>query len=416
MTIVLAFQSSLDFWRRAPQRTIDAALASLRKQKAEAAAAPYQGYLSLHDLFSVEANKQLQSTPPSDCERLRALFPTVFGEQLHLMVPSLNSRTRRRGIISHVSIALYPPGSFAEVAPGIWVVSPALCFMQLAPKLPRPLSVELGMELCGRYRKDSRCEKGMTARPPLASPDEMQQYCDRAHGIGGRKEACRAARHLASGSRSPMESVVFELLTLPRKMGGRRLPPPLLNERILIPETLRSLSSKEYFEADFLWPKQRLVLEYDSNQEHTGAERIADDAGRKNALAAMGYTVITLTTRQLMAYPEFRRLLDALRNRLHVRACRNEGHFAKAQFALWRKLTNPARFRGLPGQDDADEKRIQDVQPGPFDATRQKQPETIAQPRQLDAAQPRRLEAVDPWQLEAARSRQLEVAQTRRLE
>lgn len=324
MTLVISHQSALDFWRRAPEPVVTATLAELRQCGApQLCACDLQG-----------AGKPLAV----EAQEVLSLFPRVFAGSLHVLVGASDARLRRASVTSHVGAARYPLGSFARIAEGIWVASPELCFVQLSQKLSIARAVELGMELCGRYRKDSRQEKGMTAALPLTTPELLTRYSEHAEGVRGRKIAQRACRHIAPASRSPMETVTFMLLALPRIYGGRNTSAPRLNERIDIPPDVRQITDNRYFEADLLWPQQRLIVEYDSKQEHVGAERIARDAMRKNVLTSMDYTVLTLTTRQLFDYREFCRFAGMLDSYLGTLPSRGARDFAPDQRVLWDTL------------------------------------------------------------------------------
>ena len=74
-----------------------------------------------------------------------------------------------------------------------------------------------------------------------------------------------------------------------------------------------------------LWPEKKVAVEYDSTLCHTGAERIAEDAARRNALESLGLTVVTATWRQVENYREYNRfariLAGHLATRMRPRCC-----------------------------------------------------------------------------------------------
>jgi very-short-patch-repair endonuclease len=77
-----------------------------------------------------------------------------------------------------------------------------------------------------------------------------------------------------------------------RLVRAAELPVPRVNSRL------------GRYEVDFLWPKQRLVVEVDSFRFHSPRARFERDRARDAALAAAGYTVIRVTWRQLVDAPE----------------------------------------------------------------------------------------------------------------
>jgi very-short-patch-repair endonuclease len=56
---------------------------------------------------------------------------------------------------------------------------------------------------------------------------------------------------------------------------------------------------REIARADLACPDQRVILEYDSDQWHTGTSRRHKDAARRNRLRALGWTVLEVTPAQL---------------------------------------------------------------------------------------------------------------------
>ncbi len=66
------------------------------------------------------------------------------------------------------------------------------------------------------------------------------------------------------------------------------------------PETNDSLDP---YEPDFLWRDERVIVEFDSWQFHSGRRAFEADRRRDADLAARGYTVIRVTWRQLAHQP-----------------------------------------------------------------------------------------------------------------
>jgi very-short-patch-repair endonuclease len=58
------------------------------------------------------------------------------------------------------------------------------------------------------------------------------------------------------------------------------------------------------YEVDFLWREQRLVVEVDGYAYHAGRRAFERDRERDTALAAVGFTVLRITWRQLVGAPE----------------------------------------------------------------------------------------------------------------
>lgn len=73
-----------------------------------------------------------------------------------------------------------------------------------------------------------------------------------------------------------------------------------MNQKVLFTKSARKTSSSSARYVDLYWPDANLGVEYDSDKEHTGPEKIARDASRKNAFFAAGVNILTVTKGQLM--------------------------------------------------------------------------------------------------------------------
>lgn len=87
------------------------------------------------------------------------------------------------------------------------------------------------------------------------------------------------------------------LLTLPVEFGGFGLERPLLNQAVDVRGARGTLSDRDYVTPDFVWPSQRVALEYDSDEFHArrGERQLGRDATRANILTSLGYHVLRVT-------------------------------------------------------------------------------------------------------------------------
>jgi hypothetical protein len=147
--------------------------------------------------------------------------------------------------------------------------------------------------------------RGFVYRDPLTSADSIRRYIDRLPAGFCPKDARKAAKWLIDGSASPKESQLTMLLMLPYRDGGYAFGKPMLNYEIAIDADGRALAGHGGYRCDLYWPERRVAVEYDSDMFHTGPERIASDARRRNMLDYMGTTVVTVTRAQLMSPLDF---------------------------------------------------------------------------------------------------------------
>ena len=251
------------------------------------------------------------------------------------MVSSPSARRRSASIVYHVRSHSLPKESVLENESGILVCSPELTLLQAAERLDFINLVELMIEFCGSYDPISPLAAECF---PLTTKEKLKEYCESAVGVPGRRNALRALRYIADGSASPRETICLMLLCLPRKVGGYGLPLPELNYRIDIHLKCRQRAGKMYYRGDMVWPDKKVDLEYDSDQEHTGSRRIAQDAIRRSVLVEMGYTVETMGKLQLDGARETHELALRLARLLGCRVRYNPDVFEVARAYLRTRL------------------------------------------------------------------------------
>lgn len=242
-----------------------------------------------------------------------------LSDPLHFLVTESGARCRREHALCHVLPFSYSRNSLRRVGDGILVPSPELCFVLMAPELSLPKLVELGYELCGTYGLFPSCADGFISREPLTSVRLLSSFISRAEGMRGVAKAQCALRYVRGGSASPMETVLVELLTLPHRFGGSQLPAPVANYQVNVGPGYRSMGMKSCYRCDLCWPDAKLVIEYDSDQRHTGPERIAEDSIRRNALMFLGMEVVTVTSRQIMRLGEYEKIVKFVAKRMSIR-------------------------------------------------------------------------------------------------
>lgn len=240
-----------------------------------------------------------------------------LGKPIDVLVDSDASRRHIPGITCHICKASLPENSFVRIAPGIFVASPELLFVQEAARLDFPNTVLLGFEFCGRYsvppiRNLSLLEhqdqtaaedfrnRGFFNRPPISSVERLSAFLAKTKRLHGKKNVLDAIPHILNESASPMESVCAMLLCLPVSRGGFGIEQPLLNARVDMKGKLAPLAAFGSYECDMLWPQANLAIEYDSELEHSGERRIAKDSRKRADLAAANISVITVTKQQVM--------------------------------------------------------------------------------------------------------------------
>lgn len=217
---------------------------------------------------------------------------------LHVLVPSAGSRLRRQEVISHVWSTPLPEEALYRLTPEVLLASPQFCLQGISARESSVKAVVTAMEISGCYGRTPRAKDGFIMRPPLAKLSDLREHFDHNHSYGA-KQARIALHHAIEGSRSPMETVVILLFTLPVKMGGCGLPAPEVNVRIQIPPYLQHALGKPYVVVDLCWRDVRIILEYDSYLWHSTAFAVDSDSTRNEGLRDMGWMVRSVTAGML---------------------------------------------------------------------------------------------------------------------
>lgn len=230
-----------------------------------------------------------------------------LGQSAHVVVSGANRRHRRSGAIVHSWDDGVNAPCFFELEPGLYLSSPALCYLQLSTELDLLGRVRLGFELCSSY---AILESGaITESMPLTSIESIAQL-GRRYSVVGSKSALKALDHVMQGSRSPKESELAMKLGLPLRLGGFGLSGFTMNSPVELGQFGREITGKNYCVPDLLWAEQKLDVEYNGKDWHSFPDQRESDLRRRQALAAEGYTVLTVDQRVIESPSSLRHVAD----------------------------------------------------------------------------------------------------------
>lgn len=223
-----------------------------------------------------------------------------FSKPYHILLLDQRKRPKEEGFVCH-SVSGAARGalhrSLLRLDDQTYVVSPELCFLQMAQSLSRVQLVRTGFDLASQY---SFLPDGSIAfRLPVTSSLRLERYLRLVEGMRGLVNARWASKFVCDNSASPRETELAMLLCLPCHCGGYGLPNPRLNEQVAIESKYQHLFSSNYYVCDLLWKEARFALEYDSDQFHVGSDRIAHDSERRSALDLLGTKVVSVTNHQI---------------------------------------------------------------------------------------------------------------------
>lgn len=273
-----------------------------------------------------------------EIESLRQGLLASVSTPLHVLVPEAGMRGSAKGVFYHTCSANLAAGSFVRINDRIFITSPELTFIQMARLLPFHELIKFGYELCSTYAISTDGTTSYGRELPTTTVRAIKMYAENASGLPGAITARKALRHVANASGSPMETMLAMMLCLPVRLGGFGLPLPQMNYRINAQHNKKFSTGKRYYLCDLYWPDARLCIEYDSDLEHTGAKRIAQDAQRRNDLANQGITVIVATRQQVTNAKRLEQLARQAAKHLKKRIRGNRGWSALDKNALIRSL------------------------------------------------------------------------------
>lgn len=296
MTLALGHITALEYWLAPPAAQ---AMVACRLARREEQAAERSGQTPLGTLAS--ASTGMLSAP------------------LHLLAASSKRERSAPPLIWHAIATGLPDGAFKRISKDVVASSVELAFVQVAQTLSIIDLIRLGYELCGGYSLDETSPGGFFKRNPLTTPRKLKRFLEAAPRLRGKAAAQRALRYILPGSASPSETKLAIALTLPHKLGGLGLPPPELNKRIKLSVAEQRISGNQNLKCDLFWPQSRLGVEYDSDDWHTGSEKISEDATRRNSLAYANVTVLTVTRLQYNNREELIRTAKVIAKRLGTR-------------------------------------------------------------------------------------------------
>lgn len=171
--------------------------------------------------------------------------------------------------------------------------------------------VELLMELVGHYGRDpANPSLGEVQEnlPAFTSLGEIRRFVDSTTHVLGVGLLRIALRYARDGSRSPMETCLWIVLTLPQKYGLFELGGARLNAAIVPTSAQRALMRHRTLTPDILWEAKGTALEYQGFNEHSSRSAHVEDNRRLNDYQVCGIRAHFVTFNEVRT----RAALDAL--------------------------------------------------------------------------------------------------------
>lgn len=233
-------------------------------------------------------------------ERMYGIRPLYYAA-----VPDQEGRRKSRLIQTRVQSPNLPSNLYFSISKDVFAAVPEVCMLQLACCLPVEELVMAYYEFFGRYRLNNDGSFGYSVREPLSTRERAVRFAQASHGARGSENMLRALAMMADGQpASPPEAQIACFFSAGCKLGGAGFSGAVLNHPIETEKGLRY--------GDLCWPKERLVIEYDSNEAHSGSDKINKDAMRRNLIMGAGWKVLTVTSQQLASLAKMRELIPTV--------------------------------------------------------------------------------------------------------
>lgn len=171
-----------------------------------------------------------------------------------------------------------PPDSVVTLRTGEKRATPEFKFLMSAAEDTMPKTVQLGLELCGRYATDHYGSGAdyILLDDPYCSVTELRDYLRSARAFKGYERAMEALEFVVEEALSPMDTYLIACLCLPRELGGYDLPRPAAGGYFDDGcDGLGRAPSEEgpYLAYDLCWPWRHVVMQYVGPKPPTARQR-----------------------------------------------------------------------------------------------------------------------------------------------
>ena len=332
-----------------------------------------------HGDTAIEHVSLLEADVPSEAEARDIIEHFDLNiDKLDVLVAQKEKRRHSSHLATHLVSGELPEGSFISLASwgpdiALYVCCPELAYLQVSCG-PAHETIYAGYAMTADYRLDTLAVGGVVNRTDssldsrLTTRNQISAYIDQTIGIRGRSKAQSLLVHVAEGSRSPRESALGMMFSLPARYGGFAIGRVELNKSYRIRDGKNRRGGRRtivrtpdvILSAIPEWGPQATVqdangapvelhaaIDYDSDAAHTDTTKMERDVERRNELVMLDDVAhFTVTTEIMDDYEEFSALADRVRRKLKVRKrpLFNGRYSAEQRFFKEREVENK-RFK-----------------------------------------------------------------------
>lgn len=236
-----------------------------------------------------------------------------YDDDIDVIITNKNSRYATKKVKFHVCTSKIPRNQYIKISKDAAIPCPELLFLQLADVFSFETLVMLGNEFCGCYvsTKDEAFDmdapvKGFaSAYQPITSTDKILRLITLLRRNGhhnyfkGINKATEALKCITNNSFSPRESMIYAMLSGPRKYGMFGIKDIKMNNKIKLSYDAAQIAGQSTIYVDLCIPKYKIAIEYDSRMFHEQVAQGQRDKRRADALTFSGWKVFSLVSEQL---------------------------------------------------------------------------------------------------------------------
>ena len=200
-------------------------------------------------------------------------------------------------VVCHCVTHDLPRGSYIQLSGNVYIASPELTLVHMAPKLNFLQLLYLSCAFCALHALDD--EGNIIERAQaLTTTKELNRIVSKTGGARGVTAARRAFQYSMDNARSPREIKLALRTCLPRMYGGLGAKGATLDYEIPLNDKLFRMVGKRCYRCDLFYHDTQTAVEYQSGEHHVGIEHVTRDAIRRNMLNHLGVRVIDITPNQ----------------------------------------------------------------------------------------------------------------------
>lgn len=175
-----------------------------------------------------------------------------------------------------------PDGSFHPISDTMRMSTAEYFFFRKVNQLPFAEAVQLGCELCGKFRTSltqyDETDDYDYLLHTRTTTNRIRAYLRGARGTKECKRARRVLRCVSDNASSPMSTYLYLRLCLGRTHGGYGLPQAAFSHVYELGDGLAPSSSGPYLAYDLVWPDKKVAIQYVGATEPSDQQRAALEA------------------------------------------------------------------------------------------------------------------------------------------